>query len=331
VKIAEKAFFPLDKRLGLGESLFSAEMERDMVWLSGLLPSYEYAAQVYERIGKQMVSTTSLWEQVQQHGPRLKDYVEAQQARVSPERVVLPGHDLDLRKGVSLDGGMVNIRGEGWKEIKVGTAFDVELRLERDATTRELVEQPHALNMTYTAVLGSVEEFAPALWHLAVEHQLPQAFTSSVTADGAEWIWNLAADYFPDSTQIVDWFHACQHLADAASALFPNDPDKARQWYDRRRDDLYQGQIHHITLRLEQAGLSDHARYFYHHQRRMQYQAFHEDGYPIGSGTVESGVKQFKARLSGPGMRWSRPAAQHMLVIRAAIMGNSFDALWDAA
>ncbi len=61
---------------------------------------------------------------------------------------------------------MVNIRGEGWKEMKVGTAFDVELRWERDATTRDLVEQPHAVNMTYTAVLGSVEEFAPALWHL---------------------------------------------------------------------------------------------------------------------------------------------------------------------
>lgn len=328
---AGKAFFPLDRQLALGESLFSPEMERDMVWLSGLLPSYEYAAQVFERIGKQLVSTTSLWEQVHQHGPRLKGCVEAQQARVSPERVVLPGHDLDLRKGVSLDGGMVNIRGEGWKEMKVGTAFDVELRLERDTTTRDLVEQPHALNMTYTAVLGSAEEFAPALWHLAVMHQLPQAFTSSVTADGAEWIWNLAADYFPDSTQIVDWFHACQHLSDAASALFPNDPDRARRWLDRRRDDLYRGEIHKITLRLEQAGLSSHAHYFYHHQRRMQYHAFHEDGYPIGSGTVESGVKQFKARLSGPGMRWSRPAAQHMLVIRAAIMGNSFDALWDAA
>jgi hypothetical protein len=331
VKSAEKAFSPLDKRLVLGNSLFSPELERNMVWLSGLMPSYDYGAQVFERIGKQLVGASSLWEQVQRHGPRLKAFVEAQQARVSPERVVLPGHDLDIRKGVSLDGGMIHIRGEGWKEVKVGTAFDVQLRLERDGTTNDLVEQPHAVNMTYTAVLGSVEEFAPALWHLAVEHLIPQAFSSSVTADGAEWIWNLAADYFPDSTQIVDWFHACQHLAEAASALFPNDPDMARRWLDRRRDDLYQGQIHRITVRLEQAGLSDYARYFDHHQRRMQYQAFHEDGYPIGSGTVESGVKQFKARLAGPGMRWSRPAAEHMLIIRAAVMGHSFDALWKAA
>lgn len=302
-----------------------------MVWLSGLLPSYEDGAQVFARIGKRLIGATTMWEQVQRHGPRLTAYQEAQQERTRPERVVLPGHDLDLRKGVSLDGGMVHIRGEGWKEMKVGTVFDVELRRERDRTTGDLVEQPHAVHMTYTAVLGSVEQFAPALWHLAVEHQLPQAFLSSVTADGAEWIWNLVADYFPDSMQIVDWFHACQHLADAASALYPNDPDKARHWLDRRRDDLYQGRIHPITLRLEQAGLADHARYFYRHQRRMQYHTFHEEGYPIGSGTVESAIKQFKARLTGPGMRWSRPAAEQMLVIRAAVMGNSFDALWDAA
>jgi hypothetical protein len=63
----------------------------------------------------------------------------------------------------------------------------------------------------------------------------------------------------------------------------------------------------------------------------MQYQAFLEDGYPIGSGTVESGVKQFKLRLTGAGMRWSRKAAEEMLVIRGAVMGQRFDALWDAA
>ena len=63
----------------------------------------------------------------------------------------------------------------------------------------------------------------------------------------------------------------------------------------------------------------------------MQYQAFREEGYPIGSGTVESGIKQFKARLTGPGMRWSRPGAERMLVIRAAVLAGSFDDLWAAA
>jgi hypothetical protein len=59
----------------------------------------------------------------------------------------------------------------------------------------------------------------------------------------------------------------------------------------------------------------------------MQYHQFHEDGYPIGSGPVESEIKHFKARLTGPGMRWSRPNAQRMFVIRGAVLDGSFDAL----
>jgi hypothetical protein len=63
----------------------------------------------------------------------------------------------------------------------------------------------------------------------------------------------------------------------------------------------------------------------------MQYQEFREMGYPIGSGTTESGVKQFKMRLAGPGMRWNAPNAQTMLVIRGAVLTGHFDDLWAAA
>ena len=82
---------------------------------------------------------------------------------------------------------------------------------------------------------------------------------------------------------------------------------------------------------LDTAGLTKHSHYFRNHKRRMQYQSYLEDGYPLGSGTVESGIKQFKARLTGSGMRWSRHAAEQMLVIRGAVMGEDFDSLWDAA
>jgi hypothetical protein len=303
-----------------------------MVWLSGLLP-YDQARQVFERIGHRQIPAVSLWRQTQLHGARLEAWVKRQQDWVRPERVVLPPPGLDHRqcKGVSIDGGMMNIRGEGWKEFKVGAVFDVALRLERDPRTGEWTEQAYGTQVAYAAVLGSVEQFAPALWATAVAHQVPQAADSSVTADGAEWIWNLAADYFPDSIQIVDWYHACEHLAGAAHALQPNDPERAQRWFKQAQEHLFLGNIHLITAPLDDAGLEDHSRYFHTHKRRMQYQEFREDGYPIGSGTVESGIKQFKARLAGPGMRWSRPAAERMLVIRSAVLAFDFDALWAAA
>ena len=303
-----------------------------MVWVSGLVP-YEQGAELFERIAHRQVPASSLWAQTQEHGERLKAYVDRQQEHVGVERVILPppGCDHKKRKGASMDGGMMHIRGEGWKEMKVGAVFDIDLRLERDALTRELVERAHATHIAYTAVLGSADAFAPAMWALAWRHGIPMAADSSVTADGAAWIWRQVADLFPDSVQIVDWYHACEHLAEAANALYPNDEAKAQRWFRRRCNDLYKGEIHRITLRLDTAGLSKQSHYFHTHKRRMQYQTFIEEGYPVGSGTVESGVKQYKHRLTGAGMRWSRPGAEQMLVIRGAVMAQDFDALWDAA
>jgi hypothetical protein len=308
-------------------------MNREMVWLSGIVPSYQQAEAVFDRIGHQHVPHSTIWRQGQVHGERLKACVEQQQARVKPERVVLPkaDQDHDMVKGVTMDGGMVHIRDEGWKEFKAGAVFDVEMSLVTDPETGEEVEKPCAVNTRYTAVLGEVERFAPALWHLAVEADVPTAARSSVTADGAAWIWNLAADYFPDSEQIVDWYHATEHLADAAHALHPDDADKAKAWYKRWQTPLFEGEAWRLAQTLARADLPDQAQYFENHKRRMRYQHFRADGFPIGSGTVESACKQFKARLTGPGMRWSRPGAERMLVIRSAVMDHAFDALWAAA
>ena len=328
----EKVFFPLDEQWGIRSGVYSERRAKQMVWLSGLL-TYRQCAEVFERIGDVLIPASSLWRQTQHYGEGLKAQVEQEQTQVSPERVILAdaAHDHAQRKGISMDGGMVNIRGEGWKEMKAGAVFDIELRLERDPRTHEWTEMAHGVNIAYTAVLGSVSHFAPALWALAVKSDVPAAAHSSVTADGAEWIWALVPDYFPDSVQIVDWFHATQHLAEAARALYPADDTQAQTWFTHRLDELFAGLIHKITTPLDRAGLTDHSHYFHTHRRRMQYLEFREQGYPIGSGTIESGIKQFLTRLAGPGMRWSRPGAERMAVLRAAVLGSDFDRLWRLA
>lgn len=303
-----------------------------MVWLSGLLP-YGQVVQVFERIGHRCIPQSNLWRETQAQGERLRTELERQRAAVAPERVVV-GHerdDHDMPKGVSMDGGMINIRDEGWKEFKAGVVYDVGCRTGKDPQTSEPVELPCIETRHYTAVLGDVGQFAPALWAVAVDQDLPRAARSSVTADGAEWIWNLTADLFPDSTQIVDWYHATQHLAQAAHALFPDDEERAGKWYRHMQTPLFRGEIWRITRPLLTADLAAHARYFEHHQRRMLYQEFREAGWLIGSGPVESEIKQFKARLTGPGMRWSRSNAERMLVIRSAVLSDDFDMLWAVA
>jgi hypothetical protein len=327
--------FPLDEQLKLNRSAYSPELARRMVWLSGLLP-YQQCAAVFEEIGERLIPSSSIWRQTQLHGHRLQSSVEHQRHQVRVERVVLPDarHDHDQCKALSLDGGMVNIRGEGWRELKVGAVFDVETRLERNPQTHQLEEMAHGVNVQYTAVLGSKEAFTPALWALVVQHELPTAQERAVIGDGAAWVWNVAEDVCPDGRQIVDWFHAVQHLAEAAGALYPNETDdpKRTQWLKTYKDHLYMGRIHKIIAALHKRERDDLAGYFEHHQRRMQYLEFREQGFPIGSGTIESGVKQFKQRLTGTGMRWNADNADRMLIIRAAVLADDFAALWaDAA
>jgi hypothetical protein len=186
------------------------------------------------------------------------------------------------------------------------------------------------VNVTYTAVLGSKADFKPALWALAVQRDLPTARHRSVVADGALWIWEVAQDVCPDGQQVVDWFHAVEHLSEAAHALYADDTDthKRQRWLKTHKDHLYMGRVHMIIAALHLQGRADLALYFERHQRRMQYLEFRENGLPIGSGTVESGVKQYKQRLCGTGMRWNSDNAQRMLVIRSASLSQQFDDLW---
>jgi hypothetical protein len=328
VRPAERVFFPLDEGLGLTAGSLSPDLARQVVWLSGLV-AYDKASQVLERIGGYHVPTTTVWAQVEQHGERLVAHQAAQQQQVSLERTAweTQRYAHDLRKGISLDGGMVNVRDEGWKELKVGVVSTLLPPQQQTEPQPERVGQ----DLHYTAVLGTVEQFAPVIWHLAVAQQVQYAGQVAVTADGAAWIWNLTADLFPCSTQIVDWYHATQHLAEAAHLRFPTQALAAKQWVEQLSALLIKDEVWKVILALHDAGLAPQAAYFEEHRFRMLYAMFRAEGYPIGSGAIESGVKQYKLRLSGPGMRWSRRGAERMCVIRSAILSDSFDRLWSAA
>lgn len=334
VRIVDRHLFPLDEQWQFNRSVYSHEMAAQIVWLSALLP-YEQCQAVLERIGERYIPSSSIWRQVQIHGERFERHVQAQREQVSVERVVLPDvrDDHEAAKMVSMDGGMVNIREQGWRELKVGAIADIETRLERNPKTQELDEMAHGVNVHYTAVLGSRDDFTPALWALAVEQQVPTARKRASVGDGALWVWNVVEDVCPDGCQIVDWFHAVEHLSEAAHALYPDEKDETKRqwWFKTYKDHLYMGHIHKIIAVLTKHGHPELATYFDRHQRRMQYHQFREAGLPLGSGTVESGVKQFKQRLCGTGMRWEVDNAKQMLVLRAAVLSNHFDALWKNA
>jgi hypothetical protein len=323
VKRADRVIFPLDERLGLPAGSLSPCLRRDVVWLSALLP-YAQASAVLWRIGRHDLPTTTLWDHTQQVGAAWLE--QEQHDHVSVERTRWEQRDYQpfLRKSIGIDGGMVNIRDEGWKELKVGAIGTLAppWTLDEGQNARS-----HALH--YTACLGGVDDFAPRLWQLAVQQRVPYAGHVAVTADGAGWIWRLSADLFPCSTQIVDWYHASQQAATLAQARFPDDPAAARRWHNTLKRYLWRGEGWKVIAEAQAADLA--ASYFLTHQHRMDYPSYRADGYPVGSGTTESGVKQYKQRLCGAGMRWSRPNVNRMIVLRSAAMTDAFDQRWAAA
>lgn len=289
---------------------------------------FAHASSLLYRLCGIAVPTSTVWEQVEREGAKLQDWYERQQQYSSPERTRWEERYYDPRacKSISMDGGMVHIRTEGWKEFKVGCVSNIKTDWSKpEGRTVRLGDS------AYTAVIGDVKGFSSAMWSLALAHQVQYAGRSAVTSDGANWIWRLCADLFPVSIQIVDWYHARQHLAQAAQARYPTQAEQAQRWYEHMSYALYRGEIWKILDDLRHHHLHDHATYFHTHQRRMQYQVFREDGFPIGSGAVESGIKQFKNRLTGAGMRWSRSGAERMLLIRSAVMADSLDRLWQCA
>lgn len=335
-------FSPLDRQLRVEGQSWSNSLRKLAVWLDGLL-TFEQVERVLEQVGQVRMSDTTAWRQAQSSGAQAQALEAAQRAAAlaAPDRQqIVPGESATAeRLAATMDGAMLHIRAEGFKELKVGGIGKIELAPTRDPITGDRLELARTIENTYVAHLGGPEIFGQQLWAEAKARRWSRAVETVVLGDGAPWIWNQARDHFYDSVQIVDWYHAKQHLAQAACLIHGEGTPAAQQWLKEQETVLFEGQAERVAdclmglakgRRKVAADLRGQASYFRDNQRRMQYLERREEGFPIGSGLAESGCKQFRARFTGPGMRWSRPGAEHLLPVRAAIMSHRFDDFWSA-
>ena len=155
-----------------------------------------------------------------------------------------------------------------------------------------------------------------------------------VIGDGAAWIWNIADEHFPGAVQIVDVFHAAEHLFDVARAVYGDDNDLARAWARKRRDELLAGDFDDMLRAVgAHAGHCEEARkgcgYFADNRARMDYPAFRDAGLCIGSGVVEGACRNIVCgRLKRGGMRWTVGGADAILALRSCIVSDRIDDFW---
>jgi len=180
------------------------------------------------------------------------------------------------------------------------------------------------------------EEFAAALYRLACRCGYRQAREKIFAADGADWCWDVQATYFSDATGILDWFHASEHVWEAARQVNPQNP---KAWADAALERLHTtgGSALCEWLREQQPHRRGHARtaldqligYVAPRVERMNYPDSRKRGWQIGTGMVESTCKQLVGlRLKAPGMHGSESGALAITTLRATELNNQWHTFW---
>ena len=161
-----------------------------------------------------------------------------------------------------------------------------------------------------------------------------------VIGDGAEWIWNIANTHFPGAIQIVDLYHARQHLWDIARRLHPYDPAGQQRWMDIRKPKLDDGTIEELADLLRAAApatpeLAELIRteigYLERNQVRMRYPDFRNQHLFVGSGVIEAGCRTvIGQRLKQSGMFWTVRGANDIIALRCCHLNGRFEDYWES-
>jgi len=218
------------------------------------------------------------------------------------------------------------------REVKIGAVFTQTTIDEQGRPVRD------EDSTTYTAAIETAEEFGPRIYTEAWERGWNRAEKKVAIADGAEWIWNIVDLHLPGAIQIVDIFHARQHLWDLARALYPSEETKQKRWVMRQQAKLDSGEIEKLVHSLRSLDttnpeLADQIRieadYFERNAARMRYPEFRRQHLFIGSGVIEAGCKTvIGSRLKQSGMFWTVQGANAIITLRCHRLSRKFEDYW---
>ncbi len=343
---------PLDEQYGLQPGAVTAGLA-GLLGLAGVGFSFDESPQWLDQYLLFSVAENTVRSETEQLGAlqaeNEQELIEqSQTAAYLQDRLRQGGTEPQRRYG-SLDAAKVRIEPrpkkdeakpehEDWRDMKVLCWYEVEEvpPAQRSPRHRQklLREQPalRAKNMRYCCDITEAEEFGKLLWATGCAVQADLSHELIFLGDGAVWIWNLVSHYYRQAIQIVDWFHAEEHLEALATAAFSTPAERA-DWLERITQNLWDGQVEDVIracqalpsacLKAQQA-----VTYFANNCERMRYDRFRAAGYLIGSGTIESACKQIVShRLALPGAQWEVEGAVFTAKARAAWLSGQWEPL----
>lgn len=220
------------------------------------------------------------------------------------------------------------------REVKLGCVFT---QTGTDDDGRPIRDEG---STTYTAAIETAEPFGRRIYREACDRGWDRAKTKVVLGDGAPWIWNLAQEHFPGAIQIIDLYHARQHLWELAARLCPADERARKTWASRLEKKLDAGKIEILVKDLRatpatSAALADllenEAAFFERNAQRMRYAQFRAHKLFVGSGVVEAGCKTvIGRRLKMSGMFWTVRGANAIIALRCNRLSGKFEDYWES-
>lgn len=311
-------------------------------------PSFDDAAGSFARAVGMMISADSVRRVTEAWGERVAEARAAEVEKVfTPAKQVLPDdapviepvRPVGERGNISTDGHMILVRGEGWKEVKLSvlSAVDVRPAKERPASESRRAGDPwvRLYGHSCQAGLWDADTLGRYQYGEGLRRRLEDCQQLSSVNDAAAWIERVTAENYPQAIRIVDWSHATTHLWQVAHAVFGEGTARSQEWATAQEEALWQGRAGDVAQAI--GALSSTAPevaqgrgYFLAHQEQMHYDLYRAAGYPIGSGTVESGGKNYvQRRMKRPGRGWNRHTAQGMLAVLSEMHSNRFHHAWE--
>jgi hypothetical protein len=221
---------------------------------------------------------------------------------------------------VMADGGMVPTH-EGYREAKVGVCFKTDDHIAKGENRHMLVHK------RFFGDIDTAEGFGMRMYAAVQDHGVAtDGHNCDLLADGAPWIWNLKAEHLPQAREIVDWYHAKEHIFTAAHALYGEGTQAATAWAEARAGELWRERHGSVLAALQstrprgpaaQEAAAELGRYITTNRRRMRYCSRRAAGLLVGSGPIEGGISYVvQGRLKRTGMRWSVCGARKILALR---------------
>jgi len=299
---------------------------------SGLLhelAGVEVSAKQVERVAETLGAEIAVDEH--QQGEKVGEVAPTMYLGMDGTGVPMRTQEIADRAGKQADGSSKT------REAKLVTIWTAESRDEEGRPVRDPGSITYSAAIESAATLDAspeLSDFAARVQREASRRGFAEAQRPAVLGDGSAWIWNTATELFPQAVQILDRFHAKEHLSRVGKVLYGDNPE-SKPWIQARSDELDQGHLKSLVKALHRhASQYKDARegihYIWKNRHRMRYPQFHQQAFCTSTGVVEAGCKVVVgSRLKRAGMHWTVRGANAIIALRCSKLSGRFEDFWE--